>query len=591
VPDTVESLAVAVTAVSTGPLPPLQTFPLAPGITGNGVTCTTVVSGNFTCTISVAVPAGRDTLRIGAYDAANGSGSLLSQQIVALTVAQGAAGSFPAITLDANPGSLTVAPPGNATATAAGGFVADTLNGLPGSLTFDLSAEDADGDAFAGQPGTPSLAYANLEPSAASASLSDDGQKLTVTPSQYGNAALGLYVIPAHGQGSSLLAALTYDEPSGTNTFPVATISGAATAGATIVLGAGTPHAESLTVASFSGTTLVTTAASAKAHTAGDAVADPGSDGLALLPVPITIAITQPVREFLMAGSSWIVPTEWTSFNRIEAIGAGGRGGDIEITSGGGGGGGGGGAYAAIVDVKLSAGSVLALNVGSSTVIGLLAADTYLCATPDPCSASTAILFAQGGLGGSPLGAGLGGAGGAPDSAPGITSFAGGNGGSANGGAGGGGGAAGPHGAGAPGGAGDDGNGGGGGGSDGGSAGSNGGATTGGNGGNDSAGTGGGIAGAPNGSAGGGGAGGLEAGSGGSGGNGLEWSSLFGSGGGAGGGGLQGGNGGSYGGGAGGGRGPGTGGNGLLVITYVPAAPIAPTLFPPAPRTKAALDR
>jgi hypothetical protein len=294
---------------------------------------------------------------------------------------------------------------------------------------------------------------------------------------------------------------------------------------------------------------------------------------------------------FIIAGTSWTVPADWSSTNTIECIGGGGGGGNGVGSNDNGGGGGGG--YAKVTNVTGLSGT-LTVQVGAGGTPGNDGGQTWF----NGASAAAASVSVNGGKGTSnnPTG-GLGG------TVINGTCFAGGQGGTsnnANDGGAGGGGAGGPSGAGQTGGpsAGPYGSGGGGAaanlataGSDGGGAGGH----TGGAGGTAQDGTAGGAGAIDSsttpaqagsrGSGGGGGAYGVTSPSivcpGAAGGNGVEWDSTHGSGGGGGGSGYgsssnQAGNGGNYGGGGGGsayfsGYIGGTGGNGIIVITYTPA--------------------
>jgi hypothetical protein len=280
-------------------------------------------------------------------------------------------------------------------------------------------------------------------------------------------------------------------------------------------------------------------------------------------------------RGYLISGSSFTVPQDWTSTNTIEAIGAGGGGG----VSGTHGGGGGGGAYSAITNYALTPGANVTYSVGAGGGTGSNGGDTSF--------NSVSALLAKGGAGASGK---TGGAGGASSSGAGSTLYSGGGGGTGANGGGGGGGAGGPTGSGGAGSAAAGSVAGGGGGGDGGS---NGGAASaptpgqtdgaGGSGGNNASGSGGGSGGVhgtsptagSNGGGGGGGWGNGVSGQGGkAGGAGTEWDSSHGAGGGGGSGGysgtyLNGGAGALYGGGGGNGQ---AGGQGLIVITYAPSA-------------------
>ncbi len=294
-------------------------------------------------------------------------------------------------------------------------------------------------------------------------------------------------------------------------------------------------------------------------------------------------------RGYLTAGSSFTVPSDWTSTNTIEVIGGGGGGQNASAPSPWGGAGG-GGAYSRITNFSLTAGATVNYSVGSGGAasiagvnVGTAGGDTWF----NGAGLFSASVSAQGGQIGNSNVSAQGGAGGAAANGTGGFKYSGGSGApasqSVN--SGGGGGAAGPGGNGGNGGLGFNttGLGGGGGGGGGGNS------AVGGGGGNFNGATGG-AAGA--GGAGGGGAGGAGAtynasgSTAAAGANGTNWDSSHGAGGGGGGGAggpfnaAYGANGGLYGagGGAGGARNnnyttwAGNGAPGLIVITYTPAS-------------------
>lgn len=287
----------------------------------------------------------------------------------------------------------------------------------------------------------------------------------------------------------------------------------------------------------------------------------------------------------LTSGSSWTVPSDFTSTNSIECIGAGGSGAAATANTNAGGGGG-AGAYGRLNRLLLTPSTNITYSIAAGGSLG----DTYF----NGAASTTASLSCAPGRNGSGSAAGVGG-----NFINGAYSLSsGGNGGAGrvgtgNSGGGGGGGSGGPFGSGFTAGAGLSGAGGGGAGSDGGSgsAGVNAAGGNGGAGGNGTGGTGSGTGatgagGAPtSGTNGGGGGGGSTNGAqpgAGNGGTDTSFDSTHGAGGGGGGGGGQTSStaGASTYGGGGGGAGavtagtgtPATGGSGIIVITYVPKA-------------------
>ena len=106
-----------------------------------------------TCTFSVAIPPGNDEVQISAYSSSSvlNASTLLSQQITTVAIAEGTSATPAAITLDANPQTMTIATPASGThGTYASGY---TGNGT--QLTFTLV--DATGNPIGTGPGAPSI--------------------------------------------------------------------------------------------------------------------------------------------------------------------------------------------------------------------------------------------------------------------------------------------------------------------------------------------------------------------------------------------------------------------------------------------------
>jgi len=270
------------------------------------------------------------------------------------------------------------------------------------------------------------------------------------------------------------------------------------------------------------------------------------------------------------ASTTWIVPSDWNNAsNTIEVVGGGGGGANspgARTTSGGGGG---GAAYSKAANVTLTAGGTVTIAVGVGGATSTVGKDTFLCNATTNCASATGTAVVAAAKGGGGAVTATGGTGGATSTSVGSTKFAGGAGGTGTSGANNGGGA---------------GGGGAGGTTAAGSAGANGVV--------EGAGGAGGAGGAALGGAGGtGGATATPGGNGGAGGNGTVWDATHGVGGGGGGGGFggggaggqggAGGTGGNYGGGGGGGgdcdascgvASGSAGTQGIIVITYTPAA-------------------
>jgi hypothetical protein len=182
---------------------------------GSPVTLTPVVSnvsgcptdpantGNFKCTVSAAVPIGTDTLSIGTYDQPNAGGNLISQQFTTVTVLQGVANGPPAagytFTLDANPSTINISPPGSGvTGSVGSGF---TVNGSS-ALTFTATVNDAHGTTLTNNaiPGSPVLSATSSAPGvAAITSTSQNPYSITITPGgSSGTATITVKASPAN---------------------------------------------------------------------------------------------------------------------------------------------------------------------------------------------------------------------------------------------------------------------------------------------------------------------------------------------------------------------------------------------------------
>jgi hypothetical protein len=126
---------------------------------------------------------------------------------------------------------------------------------------------------------------------------------------------------------------------------------------------------------------------------------------------------------YLLSGTSWTVPADWSSINTIEVIGGGGAGTTPDAFAGGSSGGGGGG-YAKSTNVAGLSGSIMVqIGAGGSSAgsTGTAGGDTWF----NGASVGAATVSAQGGFPGNINN--VGGAGGA--GVNGGTTFTGGNGG------------------------------------------------------------------------------------------------------------------------------------------------------------------
>lgn len=180
-----QSIKVNVTTVNGSPAtttPSITNVTSCPTDPGN--------TGNFKCTVSASLPLGADTLSIGTYDQTNAGGNLISQQFTTVTVLQGTANGPPAagytFTLDANPSTITVAPPGTGVVCPHNPIQASdacTINGTSG-LAFTVTVNDAHGAGISNNsiPGSPKLSATSGTAAVASVSAAQSPYAVTVTP-------------------------------------------------------------------------------------------------------------------------------------------------------------------------------------------------------------------------------------------------------------------------------------------------------------------------------------------------------------------------------------------------------------------------
>jgi hypothetical protein len=107
-------------------------------------------ANNIKCTAVFQMPIGINSTTIASWDANGGTGNKLSQQIASITIVQGATNS-PAVSLDANAGTLTLTGSG-ACAVGTVGTVFGSVGTTP--VTFSASFTDLDGKTIVA-PGLP----------------------------------------------------------------------------------------------------------------------------------------------------------------------------------------------------------------------------------------------------------------------------------------------------------------------------------------------------------------------------------------------------------------------------------------------------
>lgn len=109
-------------------------------------------AGNIKCTAIFPMPIGIDTTTIASWDANGGTGNKLSQQIASITIVQGAANN-PAVSLDANAGTMALSGSGSC-AVGTVGTVFGSVGTTP--VVFTASFTDLAGKTIVA-PGLPSV--------------------------------------------------------------------------------------------------------------------------------------------------------------------------------------------------------------------------------------------------------------------------------------------------------------------------------------------------------------------------------------------------------------------------------------------------
>jgi len=287
-----------------------QTTNVAPGT----APCATSTSSDYTCTIAVQMPIGTDETQISIYDANGAGGNLLAETLYSASVVEGHANTFGSgatpITLDANPGAITVGATNGEGGNQAAGF---SVNGTA-EETYSLAVVDKHGTAFvAGQQGLP--AFNNAANSGCAGSTSAiSGGVLDVTPSG-SCSALNVVVDADPAAATDVSAALTSSPAIGATSFTVSVTSGTIFVGQNLVVdyenfaGGSTLLQESVKVTAVSGSTITISPGFVHAHTTGANVRH-YADNLSPATAPFTVSIA----------ASLITPVGIDSNNNSEAI-------------------------------------------------------------------------------------------------------------------------------------------------------------------------------------------------------------------------------------------------------------------------------
>jgi len=266
-------------------------------VTPGTAPCSTVTSADYTCTISVQLPIGTDEIQLGTYDAVSAGGNLMSQTLVSEAVLEGHANQFGTsgspITLDANPGAVTVTASNGETGSQSAGF---SVNGTSAE-TYTLSVVDKHGTAFGSQPGQPAFNHAANSGCSGSTSTISSGT-LTVTPSS-SCTTLNVVADSDPAAATDVTATLTDSPASGATSFTVSITSGTIFIGQNLILdyenfSGSTLLQESVKVTGVSGSTITISPGLAHAHTSGAGVRHYG-DNLSPSTAPFTVTLSQTV--------------------------------------------------------------------------------------------------------------------------------------------------------------------------------------------------------------------------------------------------------------------------------------------------------
>jgi hypothetical protein len=146
--------------------------------------CTAPGAGTFTCTLSIAVPAGNDTFDVASYDGLGASGNKLSAIAAFPFDVVAGKGNQIAMTLGGIPATLDVALVGHnafATGTALAGFQFGGI-GSGAIQQVQLTAKDADGNIIV-DPGAPALTLTSSAVSSLSVSpVAGENGRFNVEP-------------------------------------------------------------------------------------------------------------------------------------------------------------------------------------------------------------------------------------------------------------------------------------------------------------------------------------------------------------------------------------------------------------------------
>jgi len=166
--------SVVITLSSVNGAPPSPA--VAPTVFNISVPPCSSVSGGISCSVTVGAILGTDVFSIVAYDAANGSGNILSSGAITVAVGPGT-NTPPPVALGGNVAKVVVTAPPSATP-APNGDLTPTIDGTVNSVQMTVAAYDASGNLIVG-----SAPFASPIPITL---VGDPNGALTVSPSSIG---------------------------------------------------------------------------------------------------------------------------------------------------------------------------------------------------------------------------------------------------------------------------------------------------------------------------------------------------------------------------------------------------------------------
>ncbi|NNM92799.1 MAG: hypothetical protein HKL92_05595 [Candidatus Eremiobacteraeota bacterium] len=140
--------SIVITLTSVNGVPPAPSVP--PTVFNISVPPCSTVSGGISCSVTVGAILGTDVFTIDAYDAANGSGNILSSGTLSVAVGPGT-NTPPPIALGGNVAKVVVtAPPSPSASPAPNGVLTPTIDGTVNSIQVSVAAYDASGNLIVG---------------------------------------------------------------------------------------------------------------------------------------------------------------------------------------------------------------------------------------------------------------------------------------------------------------------------------------------------------------------------------------------------------------------------------------------------------